>query len=65
MSVAKDSLKSTMEKSPPGSAPNTILSMYLVRLNSPKEGDLNYIHLFLNKKPHLRVIHPHPIWGNG
>jgi len=64
MSAAKDPLKSTLEQSPPGSAPNTILSMYLVRHNSPNDGDLNYIHLFLNKKPHLRVIHPHPTWGN-
>jgi len=38
MRVAKDPLKSTMEQSRVGSAPNTILSMYLVRHNSPKEG---------------------------
>jgi hypothetical protein len=36
MSEAKDLLKSTMEQSQPGSAPNTIPSMYLVRHNSPK-----------------------------
>jgi len=65
MSAAKDPLKSILEQSRVGPAPNTILSMYLVRHNSPKDGDLNYIHIFLNKKPHLRVIHPHPTWGNG
>jgi len=62
--AAKGPLKSTVGQSPPGSAPSTILSMYLVRHNSPKEGDLNNIHLVLNKKPRPRVIHLPLTWGN-
>jgi hypothetical protein len=49
---AKDPLKSTTEQS------RVILSRYLVRHHNPKAGDLNNIHLFLNKTPHPRVIHP-------